>query len=328
MPKVSDLFDVTYGVNLELNALDEVEPCKGIPFVSRTSKNNGVAAYVAPIRGLDPIPAGTISVAGGGSVMESFLQPMPYYSGRDLYVLSSKEVMTEEQKLFYCMCLRANKYRYNYGRQANRTLRAIEVPSLDDLPAWVKTSANDLAQARGKLIDRSPPPLDTSSWREFRLGDIFDIKKGSRITKADQRPGSMPFIGAIDSNNGLSAYVAAEVLHPAGTITVNYNGNGVAEAFFQPNDYWCSDDVNVLYALDGGPIRDTVGMFIATVIRREKYRFSYGRKWGLERMKTSTVRLPARSGRSSEGRKHSWEPDWDAMDEYIRHLPYSINLRG
>lgn len=323
MPTVSDLFDVTYGVNLELNNLDEVEPGKGIPFVSRTSKNNGVAAYVAPINGLEPIPAGTISVAGGGSVMESFLQPQAYYSGRDLYVLSPKEGMTEEQKLFYCMCLRANKYRYNYGRQANRTLRAIQVPSLDELPAWVRARNNDLTRAKAKLVSESAPPLQTSTWKEFRLGEIFEIRKGSRITKAEQRPGSMPFIGAIDSNNGLSAYVNAKALHPAGTITVNYNGNGVAEAFYQPRDYWCSDDVNVLYALDGKPIRDTVGMFIAAVIRREKYRFSYGRKWGLERMKASTIRLPAQT---VDGKSHV--PDWDAMDHYVRRLPYSVNLSG
>lgn len=325
MPTVNDIFHVFYGVNLELNSLDEVDPIVGIPFVSRSSKNNGVAAYVAPIKGLDPLPAGTISVAGGGSVMESFLQPYPYYSGRDLYVLAPKMEMTDEQKLFYCMCLRANKYRYNYGRQANRTLRAIDIPSLDNLPAWVQTTTNDLTQAKGKLVDQDAQSLDTASWKEFRLGDIFEIKKGSRITKAGQRPGARPFIGAIDSNNGLSAYIDAEALHSAGTITVNYNGNGVAEAFFQPSDYWCSDDVNVLYALDGNRIKDTVGMFIAAVIRKEKYRFSYGRKWGLERMKISTIKLPARPA-SSQKQEHAWEPDWEAMDEYIRRLPYSTNL--
>lgn len=144
MQKVSELFDVKYGVNLELNALEQA--ADGINFVSRTAKNNGVSARVSPIKGVDPIPAGTISVAGGGSVMESFLQTEPYYSGRDLYYLTAKVEMTEQQKLYYCTCLRANKYRYNYGRQANRTLRDILIPSLDEIPTWASETMRELVE--------------------------------------------------------------------------------------------------------------------------------------------------------------------------------------
>lgn len=142
MKKVKELFEVTYGVNLELNALIQ-DKC-GINFVSRTSKNNGISAKVKCIQGIDPIPAGTISVAGGGSVMESFLQPEPYYSGRDLYYLTPLITMSMQQKLYYCCCLRANKYRFNYGRQANRTLRDILIPDIDEIPEWVDSSFESL----------------------------------------------------------------------------------------------------------------------------------------------------------------------------------------
>ncbi|MEP6762920.1 MAG: hypothetical protein ABJB66_01355, partial [Gemmatimonadaceae bacterium] len=135
MARVSDLFDVHYGVNLEFNSL-KVD-ADGINFVSRTARNNGVSARVALIDGLTPIAAGTLTVAGGGSVMETFLQPKPYYSGRDLYYLVARVPMTDAQKLYYCACLRANRYRFSYGRQANRTLREIEIPNVDQLPQWV-----------------------------------------------------------------------------------------------------------------------------------------------------------------------------------------------
>lgn len=75
--KTSALFDVKYGVNLELNKL--IEDDNGINFVSRTAKNNGVSAKVKLMDGISPIQAGTISVAGGGSVMESFLQVVEIY---------------------------------------------------------------------------------------------------------------------------------------------------------------------------------------------------------------------------------------------------------
>ena len=57
--KVSDLFDVKYGVNLELNKLSQDR--NGVNFVSRTAKNNGVSAKVKSINTVTPINAGTIS---------------------------------------------------------------------------------------------------------------------------------------------------------------------------------------------------------------------------------------------------------------------------
>jgi hypothetical protein len=36
------------------------------------------------------------------------------------------------------MCIKANRNRYSYGRQANRTLRGIPIPSPEEIPAWVR----------------------------------------------------------------------------------------------------------------------------------------------------------------------------------------------
>jgi hypothetical protein len=116
---VSQYFDVVYGVDLELVHL--TQDSNGINFVARTSVNNGVVAKVKIIPDIKPNPSHTISVAGSGSVMESFLQNEPYYSGRDLFYLKPKIELTDKQLLFYCMCLKANKYKFNYGRQADLT---------------------------------------------------------------------------------------------------------------------------------------------------------------------------------------------------------------
>lgn len=140
---ISELFDVKYGLNLELNKLTR-DP-GGINFVSRSAKNNGVTGKVKPIFEVNPINAGMLTVAGGGSVLETFVQIEPFYSGRDLYYLIPLTEMTLQQKLFYCMCIRANKYRYNYGRQANRTLRDIQIPQIDQIPDWIDASFKSVA---------------------------------------------------------------------------------------------------------------------------------------------------------------------------------------
>lgn len=194
---VSKIFDVKYGVNLELNKLTQ-DP-NGVNFVSRTSKNNGVSAKVRPLKNKTPNPSGTISVAGGGSVMESFMQNEPYYSGRDLYYLVTKVELTDEEKLFYCACLRANKYRFNYGRQANRTLKEILIPAKSSIPKWVsKTNIHQYDNAKDGFSKKPTPSLDTAKWKWYKLQKLFTIKKGKRLTKANMIEGNIPFIGSID----------------------------------------------------------------------------------------------------------------------------------
>ncbi len=136
--KVSDLFDVSYGHSLELNRLQKT--ADGVNFVSRTANNNGVSARVAPVPDIEQMAVGKLTVALGGSVLETFVQPEPFYTGFHIFCLSPLTPMTLEQKLYYCMCIRANKYRYNYGRQANRTLREIMVPAMDEIPDWVSAT--------------------------------------------------------------------------------------------------------------------------------------------------------------------------------------------
>lgn len=127
--QVNELFEVKYGINMELNTCIEAESndTDAINFVARIESNNGVSARVKPVYGKDPQPAGLITCAGGGSVLSTFLQEEPFYSGRDLYLLIPLFPMSKLAKLFCITVLKANKYRYSYGRQANITLPYLEL---------------------------------------------------------------------------------------------------------------------------------------------------------------------------------------------------------
>lgn len=138
---VKELFDVKYGINMELNACTETnkDDPEAIAFVARTSENNGVSAFVKPEKGKTPQPAYTITVAGGGSVLSTFLQIRPFYSGRDLYLLIPKREISNYVKLFIVTVLQAEKYRFNYGRQANKTLPDLNLHlpiASDGKPNW------------------------------------------------------------------------------------------------------------------------------------------------------------------------------------------------
>lgn len=313
--QLHNLFEVRYGNSLELINLEQCskDNPNSINYVSRTEKNNGISAFVLRNDEIRANPANTISVAVGGSVLASFLQPEPYYTGFHILVLTPKRPMSKVELLFYCNCIRANKYKYNYGRQANKTLKEIMIP-IEMPKEFQNISIDSISVPKRTPKVKEHLNLNTERWEWFEIQEIFDIKKGKRLTKEDMIEGNTPFIGSIDSNNGYREYIGQSPIHSGNTITVNYNGS-VAESFYQPKPFWASDDVNVLYPKF--KMNPYIGLFIATIIKAEKYRFNYGRKWHVERMNTTKIKLPTKS-------KH--QPDFDFMETYIKSLPYSSSI--
>lgn len=341
---VKELFDVVYGVNLELvNCIetDRNDP-EAVAFVSRTESNNGISAYVKPVPGVEPQPKDTITVAGGGSVLATFLQTQPFYSGRDLYLLYSKENISRKTKLFLVTIIKANKYRYNYGRQANVTLPILRLRlpiTSDGKPnwRWMESYMDSLHSKPLTTANGSSTGLhtfDTSAWKTFVYSEIFIIRKGFYNKKPDHTErGDIPFLGAVAGNNGVTEYytygeiVAStktgekpnspidQKLFPPNAVCVTNDGS-VGYAFYQPTYFTCSHSVNPLYRKDG-EFNPFTGLFVAAVIMHDRYRWDYGRKWRPVRMEYSTIKLPA----TPDGK-----PDWQWMENYIKALPYGDRL--
>jgi hypothetical protein len=105
----------------------------------------------------------------------------------------------------------------------------------------------------------------------------------------------------------------------AGCITVSSNGS-VGEAFYQPEPFVASDDIAVLKPIHS--IDRSAALFLCTVISNERYRFNYGRKWFLNRMREHPIWLPVDA---------AGKPDWAYMAAYIDSMPLSkvlVNPNG
>lgn len=309
--KVADIFDVKYGTNLELNSLKKTTK-DGINFVSRTSKNNGVSAKVKRIAEIEPLPAGLITVAASGSVMESFLQDFPFYSGRDVYYLKPKKQLKKSELIYYCLCLKRNKFKYSYGRQANRTLKDINLP--DVIPSWVYKFDNNKFDNIRKPMSAKSLALKNRKWKDFHYSDVFNIERGY-YNKRPEKAGNINFVSASMFNNGVTDKVARDVIEKmyTGNCVAVVNNGHAAEAFYQKNDFTCSHDVNILRIKDR-EMTPHLAMFLIPIIRKEKYRFNYGRKWRFKRMERSIIKLPI---------TESGTPDWQFMEAFIKGLPYS-----
>lgn len=170
---------------------------------------------------------------------------------------------------------------------------------------------------REKHIELDEEHVGVVGWKPYRLGDLFTIRKGSRLTRADMNPGHTRFLGAIESNNAIRDYIDTEPEFEAHTITVNYNGS-VGYAFYQDEPYCATDDINVL-SLKDGQLDEWTGLFVCAVLQNERYRFSYGRKWTKSLMENSIIWLPS---------DDAGNPDWVGMRGYMLTLPHASLLQG
>jgi len=314
--KVSDLFNVGYGTKLDFKQMKiagafDVE---SVLFVSRSSNNLGVVARVEKYRDVNPIPAGSITVALGGTyLLSAFIQEEPFYTAQNVAVLTSKSEMTYGAKLFYCLCLGKNRFKYSaFGREANRTLGNILVPA--EIPAQFSSmSLDDVIPSKTQVIDKHLE-LCVADWKYYRLSDLFEIS-GSKTT---------PLLKLRGHSEGLYPYVTTQATNIGVAGFYNYfteNGNILAVdsavlgyCSYQSFNFSASDHVEKL--IPKFNMNPYIAMFLTTIMNLEQYRYSYGRKASQERLRKARIKLPSKGA----------NPDWQFMEDYIKTLPYSSNL--
>lgn len=324
-----------------------------IPFVSRTAENNGIDGYVSVEQ--SAITKGNCLTVGAEGIY-SFYQQKDFATGNKVYTLRNDNISIYHY-MFIATILNKEDYKYSYGRARIKSKLEEEIiklpikynndntPVIDEnrtysdegyIPDWqfmedyIKSLHHK--QITTKVNNSNIPELNIQSWAWFSMGKLFDIRKGKRLTSADQEEGNNNYVGAIDSNNGIANHIGQAPIHEANTISLSYNGS-VGEAFYQSEPYWATDDVNALYSRYSG-FNKQIGLFMATVIRQEKYKFSYGRKWTLENMNNTDIKLPIQ--RDNDGKPviddnrtysdNGYIPDWQYMEDYINSLPYSDRI--
>ena len=327
--RYDEIFDIRKGKRLTKENMTEGD----IRYIGAIDSNNGLSAFIGNDSQLHQ--GNTISVSYNGSIGYAFYQDKEFWATDDVNVLCPKFLLNKYIAMFLCYLIEKEQYRFCYGRKWDleaMNKSKIKLPvTKEGTPDWkymedfVKDQIIPQLPKKAQRVwlqkyDTTPQKqenmkLNTQDWKWFVYESIFDIRKGKRLTQADMIDGNIPYIGAIDSNNGLSSYIGNDSqLHEANTITVSYNGS-IGYAFYQDKEFWATDDVNVLYPKFN--LNRYIAIFICTLIEKEQYRFCYGRKWDLEAMKKSRIKLPVTP---------SGEPDWKFMEDYIKSLPYSKNI--
>lgn len=315
---LSDYFDIVAGKYHYPNEYDIGDT----PYISASNENNGVAQKIDLVA---DFPGNCIVTGKVGCT--AFYQPNDFCATSDVNVFYPKFRLNEKIGLFIVTVINFNEnYKWGYGRQCRvgdskeivvkLPYTANKTPDWDFMEQYIE-SIKHKPLTTANCSKNESHILELENWREFCLGDLFEIKKGKRLTSDAQTDGNTPYIGAIDSNNGVANYIGQAAIHDGNTISLSYNGS-VGEAFYQPKAFWATDDVNVLYFKEenGIALNKYIALFICAVLRQEKYRYSYGRKWVLESMRSTIIKLPAKDDK----------PDYDFMENYMRSLPYGDRI--
>ncbi|MFR8452902.1 MAG: hypothetical protein ACLVBK_04815 [Oscillospiraceae bacterium] len=91
---------------------------------------------------------------------------------------------------------------------------------MDEYMSGVMEEAKASVENMGK-VEKELHSADISGWKRFTIGSLFEIEKGTRLTRAAMIDGDTPFIGATLENNGITARVGnTGHVHPGGLMTV------------------------------------------------------------------------------------------------------------
>ena len=313
----------------------------GIPFVTRTATNNGVGGIVEPVEGVTPYPAGSLSIALGGSIGSTFLQTKEFYTSQNVAVLQPKTNLDSGILLFLARLIEkeCSKRFVAFGRELNKHIKrdfTIKLPLIEkDKPNWPIIASIVKDQIIPQLPKKAQKvwlhKYDTTSqkhedmklniqdWKYYTIGDLFRVELTKGDIKADEvDSGDIPLISSGGGNNGVVKYISKEgdgkaEMFPDNTITLDM----FCHANYQGIPYYAVGHGRVNILFPKFDLNRYIGIFICTLINREVYRFSYGRAVYSTVAEKMKIKLPTAP---------SGTPDWQFMEDYIKSLPFSKNI--
>ncbi|MCY7072098.1 restriction endonuclease subunit S [Streptococcus oralis] len=294
------------------------------PYISSTSENNGVDAFIGNETGIRKFED-VLTLANSGSVGSTFYQQFEFVASDHVTALKSENA-DKYAYLFLSTVVKRLEEKYSFNREINDTrIKREKVilpadkegnPDFQYMSDFVKKLELDRVQEvieyiyiYIRMMNILEEKVCEISWKDFWIEDVCEIKSGVRLTKANQEIGLRPFVGASDSDNGVTAFVSNKNKSlDANVLGVNYNGS-VVENFYHPYEAIFSDDVKRLKWKDEIYGNKYTYLFLKQMILSQKIKYAYGYKFNGERMKRQKIMLPV---------TNTGLPDYDYMTSFMQ----------
>lgn len=319
--KLSNIFEIKTSKCIHENGLKQ--GAGTIPYVTRTSLNNGVSKFVCSQRTEKLNPGNVITV--GMDTQTVFYQKQNFYCGRDILSLSNT-IMNQYIGIFVVGVLdQVVKKKYSYGYCASLTRISnleIKLPSTSDgspdwefMESYIREQYREVVQERIEELEKKKPDVPTvprdieeiQATADFPLGQVFPtITRGIQISKRNRNPGILPYISASLLNHGEADFVSVnEKYIYKDCLTVPFIG-GENCTFYHDEEFVPSASVAVL---QNENFNKYIYVFLIGILNVIMRKYSFGYKASLERLQKQTIPLPI----TPDGK-----PDWEFMSDYIK----------
>ena len=177
-------------------------------------------------------------------------------------------------------------------------------------------------------------PIDTKTWQEFKIGDLFDVNSSKKIYHAinvtiipTQEEGYYPYVVRQKSNNGIRGYIKEDLqtLNPENTITF---AQDTAELFWQSQPYFTGNNVKVMTVKDK-EMTESLSLFLISTLKRAFSNFSYVTSYTVDNIKSVVIQLPIQPTIDPEHKYHpnGYIPDWNYMESFMEQINQQAQAR-
>lgn len=323
--KVEDLFDIFL-------SKDDIQPKNiidgSIPLISSGKTNNGITTYIE----------NNTAKIWKGNVLTVDMFGKVFYQENDFCCVSHGRVNILIPKKEYSQYILqfigtslekiTEKYEFTEMCTSKKLLKdKLYLPITSDgepnykyMEEYMKKIENTVSSSLTKIQsvqNKKKEKIDVSCWKEFRVGDFFDIHptKAYKLKNVELLDnGNSPIVVNSSYNNGIGGFTTQETTEKGNMITFSdtVDANTI---FYQPNDFVGYAHVQGLYPI--GKFKDCWNkeclMFFLTIFRSTALTkgFDYGNKFRRDIAKQLIIKLPVTS---------NGEPDWNYMEEYMKRI--------
>ena len=318
-----------------------------VPFIGASGINNGVTGFCTMQAiednskvGYGPnepiehklFDKGSICVVNNGSAIGySYYQPKQFTCTHDVNPLTLRDhEMNEDEALFLSQMIRKQGVCFIYARKwrPSRMVRSqFLLPVDDDGKPDYGYMAQYASEMRGGMLMRyrnyvagqlsqleykDIPALDEKEWKEFRIGELFEVSRPKARNKDDYDMGDIPFVASGAMNNGVMKCCKTcegEQLDAGNCITVSpVDGS----SFYQPMDFLGRGGAgSSILMLRNNDLNLFRGEFMARMIQQTCSKYNYGHMGNKDSIKRERVMLPI----DEDGK-----PDYAYMEQYAKNM--------
>ena len=285
-----------------------------VPLVSNSSVNNGIMGY-------SKLPANNIGntitcsdTTLGGDTM--FYQEKDFigYSHIQHFIPKFKPFNRSIAYMIISSCRKVTTNKYDYGSKFNRKemnntiislpitsvkkidfdfieefIAELEERSVAELEAWLRAAGfEDYNLTEREQI--ALKEIDELEYQIFNVEELFGKStRGKRLKSADRVTGSLPFVTAGETDEGISAFVGNRVtIFPANTTTIDMFGS----AKYRNYEYGADDHIAVVHTQR---LQEDAAIFVTSAIHKSSHngQFDYGKNFYAKDADTLNIMLPA-----------------------------------